>query len=66
MPARPSGGAAFVKVKKKWWRAGVLYAVAGFEQQPPETPLYGNFTFIADLAKVSRADRDAGGQADGA
>jgi len=46
-----SGGAAFVKVRGKWRLAGVLYGVAGFQKQPPETALYGNFTVIADLSR---------------
>jgi hypothetical protein len=46
-----SGGAAFVKLNRKWWLAGVLCAVGGFDTQPRETALYGNVTLIADLAR---------------
>jgi len=46
-----SGGAAFVKVDGKWLLAGVLYGIAGFERQPPETALFGNLTLIADLSR---------------
>jgi hypothetical protein len=46
-----SGGATFVKVGRKWRLAGVVYVVAGYEKQPPETALFGNFTLSADLAR---------------
>ncbi|HME68330.1 MAG TPA: trypsin-like peptidase domain-containing protein [Myxococcota bacterium] len=46
-----SGGAVFVKVRRKWRLAGVLDMVATFDKQPPETALYGNFTVSADLAR---------------
>lgn len=49
-----SGGAAFVKVRGKWRLAGVLFAVVGYENQPPETSLYGNLTLIADLSRYRR------------
>jgi hypothetical protein len=49
-----SGGAAFVKVRGRWRLAGVLYGVTGFDNQPPETAFYGNFTAIADLSQYRR------------
>ncbi len=46
-----SGGAAFVKSGGEWRLAGVLFGVAGFENQPSDVVLYGNVTLIADLSR---------------
>jgi hypothetical protein len=46
-----SGGAAFAWNGSQWQLAGILFAVgAAYADQPPETSLYGNLTFSADLA----------------
>ena len=45
-----SGGAVFIPRKGRFELAGVLIAVASYPTQPPETALYGNLTFAADLS----------------
>ncbi|MEM7408698.1 MAG: hypothetical protein AAF430_00510 [Myxococcota bacterium] len=45
-----SGGAAFVDNGGNWELAGLLFAIAEFENQPADTSLYGQLTYFADLA----------------
>ena len=45
-----SGGAAFVDNGGNWELAGLLFAIAEFENQPADTSLYGQITYFADLA----------------
>jgi hypothetical protein len=45
-----SGGALFIDNGGTRELAGILFAIAGFSGQPPETALYGNATYAADLA----------------
>jgi hypothetical protein len=45
-----SGGALFVDNGGSWELAGLMFAIAGYSGQPPETALYGNLTYSADLA----------------
>ena len=49
-----SGGAVFIKNAGTWELAGVLHAVAVFEEQLgglEETAIYGNLTYSSDLSK---------------
>ncbi len=46
-----SGGAAFVRNGLEWELAGILLAVDGHPGQPARSAVYGNRTFIADLAR---------------
>lgn len=45
-----SGGGVFVKNGGDWELAGIISAVAGFSGQPGGTVVYGNQTFISDVA----------------
>jgi hypothetical protein len=45
-----SGGPVFIKNGSVWELAGVMFAVAEYENQPAELALYGNLTYAADLA----------------
>ena len=45
-----SGGALFVENAGIWELAGLLFAIAGFSNQPPNTALYGNATYAGDIA----------------
>lgn len=45
-----SGGGAFIKNGDTWELAGVLFAASTWDDQPPQTTLYGNVTFAADLS----------------
>jgi hypothetical protein len=45
-----SGGAVFIK-SGVWELAGVLTAVGAFGGQPPQTALYGNVTWAADISQ---------------
>jgi hypothetical protein len=47
-----SGGAVFTKKESAWELSGVMFSVAGFEEQPSAatTPVFGNATYSADLS----------------
>jgi hypothetical protein len=45
-----SGGPVFIKNGSVWELAGVMFAVAEYENQPAGLALYGNLTYAADLA----------------
>jgi hypothetical protein len=47
-----SGGAVFTKKESVWELSGVMFTVAGFEEQPSPatTPVFGNATYSADLS----------------
>lgn len=46
-----SGGAAFAQSVGQWQLAGIVFAIgSAYPGQPPNTALYGNLTFSADLA----------------
>jgi hypothetical protein len=47
-----SGGAVFTKKESVWELSGVMFTVAGFEEQPSAatTPVFGNATYSADLS----------------
>ncbi len=45
-----SGGGAFVRGASRWELAGILLAVSSYPGQPAKTAVYGNQTYIADLA----------------
>jgi Trypsin len=46
-----SGGATFARNGSQWELAGILFAIGSlYQDQPPGTALYGNFTFSADLS----------------
>jgi hypothetical protein len=49
-----SGGAVFIARKGRFELAGVLIAIVGQPEQPPETALYGNLTTAADLSVFRR------------
>ncbi|HXV37692.1 MAG TPA: trypsin-like peptidase domain-containing protein [Myxococcota bacterium] len=46
-----SGGAAFVRLGREWQLSGIMLAVDGHPGQPQRSAIYGNRTFIADLAR---------------
>ena len=46
-----SGGGVFVGGEL----VGLMHAIGGFEDQPGETAVYGNVTYIADLATYKSA-----------
>jgi hypothetical protein len=46
-----SGGAAFVRFGGAWQLTGIMLAVDGHPGQPERSAIYGNRTFIADLAR---------------
>ena len=46
-----SGGAAFAYLEGRWQLVGIILAVDGHTDQPVRTAVYGNRTFIADLAR---------------
>jgi hypothetical protein len=45
-----SGGPVFIPRQGRFELAGILIAVAGFPEQPPNTAFYGNFSTAADLS----------------
>jgi len=45
-----SGGAVFIKNGGTWELAGVMFAIAGFQDQPTSTAVYDNLTYAADLS----------------
>src|SRR4029453_12897170 len=46
-----SGGATFARNGSQWELAGILFAIGSlYQDQPPGTALYGNFTYSADLS----------------
>ena len=45
-----SGGALFVWNGSVWRLGGILYAIGALFDQPPQTTLYGNATYSADLS----------------
>jgi hypothetical protein len=45
-----SGGAAFAQNGSQWDLAGILFAIGFYPNQPPQTALYGNITYGADLS----------------
>jgi hypothetical protein len=45
-----SGGAVFAWNGSSYELAGILVGIAGYEDQPPQTALYGNYTLPADLS----------------
>lgn len=46
-----SGGAVFTRSDAGWELAGIMLAVDFYPSQPAETGVYGNVTYIADLAQ---------------
>lgn len=45
-----SGGAVFVHDGVEWQLAGILFAIGVLTDQPPQTALYGNTSYAADLS----------------
>jgi hypothetical protein len=45
-----SGGAAFVQRRGGWQLAGIMFSVATFSDQPPQSAVVGNATHLADLS----------------
>jgi PEP-CTERM motif len=45
-----SGGGVFYHNGLNWELSGIMLAVGGFDGQPAETAVFGNQTFIADIA----------------
>jgi hypothetical protein len=45
-----SGGAVFQHTSSGWQLAGMMYAIDGPSNQPPNTSMYGDQTFSADIA----------------
>jgi hypothetical protein len=45
-----SGGGVFLKNGATWELAGTMFAIAGYEEQPSNTSIFGNETYVADLS----------------
>lgn len=45
-----SGGPVFTRKGSRWEIAGVMYATNGFVGQPEKSTIYGNLTYVADIA----------------
>jgi hypothetical protein len=45
-----SGGGAFVKRGSQWQLAGILFAIATFENQPADSAVFGDHTYSVDLS----------------
>jgi hypothetical protein len=45
-----SGGGFFVRDGSTWKLGGVSFAISTYEEQPPNTSLYGNVTYGSDLS----------------
>jgi len=45
-----SGGGFFVRDGSAWKLGGVVFALGTFDGQPPDTTLYGNIVYAADLS----------------
>jgi hypothetical protein len=53
-----SGGALFVWDGSAWRLGGILYAIGALFDQPPQTTLYGNTTYGADLSSYREQIQD--------
>jgi hypothetical protein len=53
-----SGGALFVWDGSAWRLGGILYAIGALFDQPPQTTLYGNTTYSADLSSYREQIQD--------